>query len=85
MKLDKTGWPQLPNAGTKIVFTDGLLWLKEMGVCTVIRAEHCRNAGKPGGNVWLETEYGEIAKVNLSQIRNYAEEVNDEEMEAGNE
>ncbi|MDR1963411.1 MAG: hypothetical protein LBQ50_06505 [Planctomycetaceae bacterium] len=81
MDLDVTGWPELPRVGLKIKFYGGDILYQCSGVCTIVRSEHTRNAaGKPGGRVWLRTSDGEVFSVPLSQVRNHAEVVgNDQE------
>jgi hypothetical protein len=79
MDLDATGWPELPPVGAKIEFHGGDIVLQSLGVCTIVRADHVRNAaGKPGGRVTIQTDRGEMVGVTLSQIRNYAEMIADE-------
>lgn len=47
--------------------------LQCLGICTIISAEHVRNAaGKPGGRVGLRLDDGKLVSVRLSDVRNYA-------------
>jgi hypothetical protein len=78
MELDPAGWPQLPIVGSQIQFCDGGISLTVLGVCTVVRADHVRNAaGKPGGRVTLQTTKGELISVPLTQLRQHAELLSD--------
>jgi hypothetical protein len=78
MNLDATGWPQLPTVGSKIEFRGGDILLQVLGVCTIIRADHACNAtGKPGGQVTIQTDRGELVEVTLSQVRSHADLVAD--------
>lgn len=73
MDLEATGWPQLPAVGSEIEFTGGGVSLQVAGVCTVVRADHVRNAaGKPGGRITLRTARGHQFQVPLSQLREHA-------------
>src|SRR5262249_21747244 len=74
MDLDATGWPRLPTVGSRIEFHGGDIVLQALGVCTIVRADHVRNAaGKPGGRVTIRTERGELVEVTLSQVRSHAD------------
>ncbi len=78
MELDPAGWPQLPTVGSRIQFHGGDITLTVLGVCTVVRADHVRNAaGNPGGRVTLQTAEGELISVPLSQLRQHAELLSD--------
>lgn len=78
MDLDSTGWPELPTAGSRIRFINGEITLTILGECTVVRADHVRNAaGKPGGRVILRSARGEFVSVTLSQLRTHAELISD--------
>ena len=78
MDLDATGWPQLPTVGSRIEFHGGGVMLQILGTCTVVRANHVRNAtGRPGGRVTLQTDRGERVQVTLSQVRDHAALVED--------
>lgn len=73
MDLDATGWPQLPRLGSRIEFHGGAVHLQILGICTIVRADHVRNAtGKPGGRITIQTDRGELVEVPLSQIRSHA-------------
>lgn len=73
MDLESTGWPELPTVGSRVEFQGGEIVLQCVGVCTVVRADHVRNAtGKPGGRVTLRTSRGELVQVTLSQLRSHA-------------
>ena len=73
MDLDGSGWPQLPTVGSRVELRGGGVGLQVAGVCTVVRADHVRNAaGKPGGRITLRTVRGEEFQVTLSQLRQHA-------------
>ena len=73
MDLESKGWPELPTVGSRIEFRGGDIVLQVLGACTVVRADHVRNAvGRPGGRVILQTDKGELVSVTLSNIRNHA-------------
>ena len=78
MNLDATNWPELPHVGSKVKFCGGGVVLAALGICTIIRADHVRNAtGKPGGRIVLQTPEGEHVSVTLSQLREHAELLED--------
>jgi hypothetical protein len=70
MDLESNGWPELPHVGSVIEFRGGEVWLRCLGKCVIVRADHVTNAvGKPGGRVMLQLQNGKHCEVTLSQVR----------------